>query len=275
MKKLSHQETLREYGRGIIGGILFSLPLLYTMEVWWTGFIAPPKYLLACIFVTFLLLLGYNRYAGIKEEATLKEITWESLEEIGLGFVVSFLFLLLISKIDFQMSFDEIAGRVIVETMIVAIGISVGTAQLGQGKGDGKKGHRDKKEDSLMKIFILSFCGAVLFSSSMAPTEEILVIALESTYIDLLSMVIISLLIGAIVLYFSDFTGTTPKNTEIEKALLHLLIGYLAALIVSFVFLWFFGRVINNSFDTILAQIIVLSIPGVIGASAGRLLIAK
>jgi hypothetical protein len=27
-------ESLREYGRGVAGGLLFSLPLLYTVEVW-------------------------------------------------------------------------------------------------------------------------------------------------------------------------------------------------------------------------------------------------
>ncbi|HEX4668040.1 MAG TPA: DUF2391 family protein, partial [Chthoniobacterales bacterium] len=32
-------DSLREYARGIAGGLMFSLPLLYTMEVWWTGFI--------------------------------------------------------------------------------------------------------------------------------------------------------------------------------------------------------------------------------------------
>lgn len=31
--------SLQEYARGIAGGLIFSLPLLYTMEVWWAGFI--------------------------------------------------------------------------------------------------------------------------------------------------------------------------------------------------------------------------------------------
>ena len=51
-----NKETLKEYGRGVIGGLLFSLPLVYTMEVWWNGFTAPPAYLLTCVVVTFPLL---------------------------------------------------------------------------------------------------------------------------------------------------------------------------------------------------------------------------
>ncbi|MDQ3135846.1 MAG: TIGR02587 family membrane protein, partial [Acidobacteriota bacterium] len=34
------KKSLQEYARGVAGGLLFSLPLLYTMEVWWMGVVA-------------------------------------------------------------------------------------------------------------------------------------------------------------------------------------------------------------------------------------------
>jgi len=51
-------QSLREYARGVAGGLLFSLPLLYTMEVWWAGFVAHPWRLALYVAGTFLLLLG-------------------------------------------------------------------------------------------------------------------------------------------------------------------------------------------------------------------------
>ena len=51
-------QSLREYGRGVAGGLLFSLPLLYTMEVWWAGFTSHPFRLAAYVAETFTLLLG-------------------------------------------------------------------------------------------------------------------------------------------------------------------------------------------------------------------------
>ncbi|HET8885801.1 MAG TPA: TIGR02587 family membrane protein [Salinimicrobium sp.] len=275
------KRTLKEYGRGIIGGLIFSLPLIYTMEVWWAGFIAPPGYLLSAILVTFLLLLGYNRYAGMRKDSTFWEVCWDSVEEIGLAFIVSFLFLLLIDRINFEMSLDEIAGKVIVESMIVAIGISIGTAQLGQNDddddddsgmdGDSKEG--ENAENGLIKTMILSICGAVLFASSVAPTEEILMIAVEAQTAHLLLMVFLSLILSSIILYFSDFKGSKTKDIGIKKMILHISIGYVIALAVSFAFLLFFGRTDGNSFEIVLAQMIVLALPGTIGASAGRLLI--
>lgn len=285
----TNKETLKEYGRGVIGGLLISLPLIYTMEVWWNGFIAPPAYLLSCVGVTYLLLLGYNRYAGMKEDSSFREICWESVEEIGLGFIVSFLFLLLTSRIDMGMSLDEITGKVIVEAMIVAIGISVGTSQLGGGNGDEEsegeeeseskedsegKGDSDKKKDGgNLKRLILSVCGAVLFASSVAPTEEILMIAVEAEDFELLLMVFTSLILGGIIVYFSEFKGAPKDRPGGFKMLLDLSVMYSIALLVSFAFLWFFGRTQDYSLYIIVAQMVVLGIPAALGASAGRFLI--
>lgn len=284
----SNRKTLKEYGRGIIGGLLFSLPLIYTMEVWWNGFIAPPQYLLSCIGTTYLLLLGYNRYAGMKKGSSFFEICWDSVEEIGLAFIVSFLFLLLISRIDFGMSLNEIAGKVIVVSMIVAIGISVGTAQLGNGNGkdsklddkeeqsksESKGNGSTEKDSSIKKRMILTVCGSVLIASSVAPTEEILVIAVSSNSIQLLLMALISLLIAGVILYFIDFKGAAKIRPGKIPMFVELVANYLIALFVAFAFLWFFGRVQDNGLNIVVAQIIVLGIPGTIGASAGRLLIA-
>jgi len=255
------------------------------MEVWWTGFIAPPEYLLIYIFATYLLLLGYNRYAGMKEDSSFSEICWESVEEIGLAFIVSFLFLLLINRIDFGMSLDEIAGKVIVESMIVAIGISVGTAQLGG--DDESNDHSEKsemnvtdkdegkKDNFFIKRIILAVCGSVLIASSVAPTDEVMMIALSCSEIQLLLMVLVSLLITGITVYFSDFQGVSKSNKSTMTVLWEIIVDYIIALVVSFAFLWFFGRIQDHGLYILIAQVVVLGIPGTIGASAGRLLIAR
>jgi putative integral membrane protein (TIGR02587 family) len=271
MKRRNTSETLKDYGRGMVGGLLFSLPLLYTMEVWWTGFTASPEKLLAFIAFTFLLLLGYNKHAGMHPDATFKDILHDSVEEITLAFITAFLFLLLINKVGFAMSIGEIAGKVIVESMIVAIGVSVGTAQLGQ-KDDETKNDQKKRKNGFHQMIVLSICGGVLVSSSVAPTEEIFKIAVVSEASHLLYMVLVSILISGVILFFSDFKGTGSLNGIFEM-LLHLLVSYLSALLVSALMLWFFNRMEGHSWNFILAETIVLAIPASLGASAGRLLI--
>ena len=70
-------QTLRdsalEYGSGILGGLLSSLPLLFTREVWPTGFLASPSRLVCGVVATPLLLFAFNRVAGLREDASLLE----------------------------------------------------------------------------------------------------------------------------------------------------------------------------------------------------------
>ena len=73
--------------------------------------------------------------------------------------------------------------------------------------------------------------------------------------------------------YFSEFMGAHRQKPEGFKILLDLSVMYSIALIVSFAFLWFFGRVQDYSLHIVVAQMVVLGIPAALGASAGRFLI--
>lgn len=273
--------TLREYARGITGGLLFSLPLLYTMEVWWAGFIARPLRLLAYLLAGFLLLFGYNRYAGLHEDASWADVVFEAVEEMGLGLLVSAGILWLIGQIDSGMPVSEILGKVVVEAVPAAIGVSVGAAQLGgDGKGgQGMKGREDKERIGILGQVVLGLCGAVLFASNVAPTEEVLQIAVESTSWRLLGLALVSLVLGGIILFYSDFTGSKPVRSGpgleagVGRVLSLSVVSYAVALAASAFILWFFGRFDGVSLATGIAQIVTLGVASALGASAGRLLL--
>jgi uncharacterized membrane protein len=61
----------------------------------------------------------------------------DSVEELGLGLALAALLLLVLGGIDASMSGEELVGRVVVCGLAVAIGVSVGTAQLGGDADDG------------------------------------------------------------------------------------------------------------------------------------------
>jgi putative integral membrane protein (TIGR02587 family) len=269
--------ALQEYARGITGGLLFSLPLLYTMEVWWAGFIARPLHLLTYLLAGFLLLFGYNRYAGLHEDASWTDVAFEAVEEMGLGLLVSVGILWLIGQIDSGMPASEILGKVAVEGVPAAIGVSVGAAQFGgNGKGSqGMKGREDKENLSLSGQVVLGLCGAVLFASNVAPTEEILQIAVESTSWRLLGLALLSLALGGITLFYSDFTGSRPLRSGdgLGTVLSLTVISYAVALAASAFILWFFGRFDGVSLATGIAQTVTLGVASSLGASAGRLLL--
>ena len=271
--------SLREYGRGMAGGLMFSLPLLYTMEVWWTGFVADPMRLLIYVAATFVLLLGYNHYAGLHQDASWREVAIDSVEEMGLGLVLAAAVLFLLGQLESDMHAYEIIGKITVEAMTVAIGISVGTSQLGGGGDDREKGGAEasaKEEVTFSGQLVIAACGSMLFASNVAPTEEIIMIASEARVQNLLGLAVLSLLLTGLILYYIEFTGSgqfVPAQGSIASVVVGTVITYAVALVVSAAVLWFFGRMDDVTMNTAAAQVIVLGLAATLGASAGRLLL--
>ncbi len=268
-------ESFREYGRGVAGGLLFSLPLLYTMEVWQAGFLMPPHRQLAMVLLALVLLLGYNRYAGLHPDTTWTEVAVDSIEEMGIGLLLSAAVLLLIGRITAEQDAGEVIGRIVVEAVTVAIGVSVGTAQLGTGSGSARPGMQDRGDGSIGGQLTLAFCGAVLFAANVAPTEEIVRIGAELPGFHLAALGVATMVVAALILYFSDFRGARRwARAQGGGAMFRgVVVTYAVGLIASAGILWLFGRFDGVGPAAIAGQTVALGVASTIGASAGRLLL--
>ncbi|MDQ3803812.1 MAG: TIGR02587 family membrane protein [Acidobacteriota bacterium] len=269
-------ESLREYARGVAGGLLFSLPLLYTMEVWWAGFTSHPWRLALYVAGTFALLLGYNYYLGLRRDACFSEVVIDSFEEMGLGLLVAFLILWLLGRVALDQPAEEVVGKTTVEAMTVAIGVSVGTSQLGaEGEDEDDKGVGGEGRPHFGGQVVVALCGAVLFAANVAPTEEIVMIAVEISAWRLLGLALLSLALAALILYYSEFAGSKKfvRFDARHDVLVGTAVTYAVALLASAVILAFFGRFGGQALATCLAQTVVLGVAATLGASAGRLLL--
>lgn len=281
MIRFSHQrsirESLQEYGRGIAGGLIFSVPLFYTMEVWESGFSLHPGRILVYMATTFVLLLFYNRFAGLRRDASIWEVVIDSVEEMGIGIVLSFGVLWITGRISGDMQQPEVLGKVLMEAMTVAIGVSVGTAQLGApDDGDeGLSGEGEESESAYLPQSAIALCGAVLFAANVAPTDEVMVIAMEASPLELLGLVLFSLSISAGVLHFAGFrgAGVHVAGGTWMLAARGILTTYAISLLASAASLWCFGRLDGDPLPLAVAKTVVLAFPAVLGASAGRLLL--
>lgn len=284
-------KSLHEYARGVAGGLLFSLPLLFTEEIWITGILASPWRLLAYVGATFVLLIGINHYAGLRRDRSFIEVVIEAVEEMGIGLVIACLMLWLLDLISFNEPVNEIIGESVVAAMTVAVGVSIGTSQLGGGKTDGAdkqeaQGDTSADDDTgadaaggdasgIGGQIVTTWCGAVLFAASIAPSDEVARIAGLASLWKIVGLAVVSLLLGALVLYYSEFTGA-PELTGSDTSFTVLsgtLVTYAVALAACAMSLWFYGRFEGASLVACLAQMVVLGIAATLGASAGRLLL--
>jgi putative integral membrane protein (TIGR02587 family) len=268
-------QSLGEYGRGLVGGLLFSLPLLYTAEIWWLGAAIAPISIATAIGATFLLLIGYNRYLGIRRDADWIEVLIDSVEELGLGMVVAALMLWLIGQIDTDMSALTIAARVTLAGLVTAIGVSIGTSQLGAEEADEGFDQEERAIPDIGERITIAACGSVILAASIAPTDEVMMIAGTIGPGRLLGLIALSLasMLG-ILLYSYQQSDQLPGGWRLTLAG-DVAVTYVTALIVSAAVLWFFHRLGGQPPITALARTLVLGVPAALGAAAGRLLLRE
>ena len=251
---------------------MFSLPLLYTMEVWWAGFQLRSERILLMLGFTVLLLLGYNVYAGVRKNETWAGVIIDSVEELGLALLVSAGFLFLLGRIVWGDSLREVMGKIVVEALLLAIGISIGTSQM-EGDGDDDDADRGARPKDILGVVSLSACGAVVLATNIAPTDEIMVLAYESSSWRLVGMVFVSLLLGGVIMMFSDLVDSDTDQPAWLRYTFGTVISYSVAFVSSGIILYLFGRFDGVALEPCVAMTVVLTVAASMGAAAGKILI--
>ena len=113
-----------------------------------------------------------------------------------------------------------------------------------------------------------------MFAANIAPTEEVVVIAMSSSIRQLFLFMGLSILLTALILYYVEFSGSAKfQDRRLRSVLAGTVASYAVTLVTTAAVLWFFGRFDQASLITATAEVIVLAFPTSLGASAGRLLV--
>ncbi|MDQ3938512.1 MAG: TIGR02587 family membrane protein, partial [Chloroflexota bacterium] len=200
--------SLRDYTRAVSGGLIIGLPLLFTMEVWWEGFILPWWKLLLLLGVAFAIVLGYNSIVGFRRERTVAQLVIDSVSTIGLGIIVAFVALVVLGRIEPGISARDAAGKVALEAIPIAFGASLAVTQLsGQGTGSSKSASGGKSHHGPFNRLMVGAGGALLFALNVAPTEEPVMLGISAGPWLLLLVVATSLLLTIVLVFFADIGG--------------------------------------------------------------------
>lgn len=268
-------QTLKGYGRGLVGGLLFALAPLYTTEVWWQGFIATPRVLLLATAVTFGLLIAYAHFAGIHDSDTLRSEVLEAMEILFLGFVAGAVVLKLLGQIPSSLSFEVAVNRIVLEGLVSSIGVAVGSAQLGQNPDSGGDTAPPEKR-GLVHEFAYSGLGAILIVAGFATTMEIVVIGLEAPPWAVFATAVLTFLLALGVMSYFDFRGSKRMEGGCIYAggpLGDAAVTYAIGLVASAGLLWGVGRFEDVALAPALFMTVYLAFPATIGAAVGRLIL--
>jgi putative integral membrane protein (TIGR02587 family) len=271
---------LDDYARGAAGGFLFGVPLLYTMEMWFTGLSISMTHALLLVMLSLVISTVFVVTIGFRREDPLRvrDIAAETVDAIGISLVVTVVCLLLLGRISFAMPMDIILGIIAIELLPVSLGVAIANHLLprqGRREGDEEDRDADSALSPTVRDLVAAMAGALLLSLNIAPTDEISMLASELTEWQLVALMLFSLLVSYMIVFEAEFNKQdTRRSTQgaVQRPLTETVVAYLIALAVSVLVMWLVGALGDDpSFGTILARTVVLGFPGALGAAAGRL----
>jgi putative integral membrane protein (TIGR02587 family) len=262
-------DVLRAFG----GAILFSFPMLMTMEMWWLGFYMDPVRLALFILLNIPLLIGLSYYGGFEATSSRMADVLDAFAAYAVGFIAAAVMLALFGVIKFGMPANEVIGKISVQAVPASIGAILA------------RRHFEKVEDTEEKrrsaryggaLFLMAV-GALYLSSSVGSTEEMVLISYQMTPTHVFLLLVFSLLVMHAFVYAVMARSETPVPLDTATFWTvfarFTIVGYAIALLISLYILWIFERTEGMPLGQIIAATIVLGFPAALGAGAFRLIL--
>lgn len=277
------QTEFNDLMRGIAGAFLFGAPFLYTMEVWWKGnFTSPPRMLLI-LGIAYLALVLLNIKGGFRAEQSRNrvQILVESAEGLAIALFTATLSLSLLGILRFETGMDTVLGRVITLSLPFAIGVGIANNLLLKTDDADPEKARDRRPHhswiSTLSDAGAAVLGAIVIGSSIAPTDEIPMIASSLSPVRLLLIMASSLLLSYIIVFEANFGAQKQRRSHrgfFQSPVSETLAAYLISLAISMLMLWLFQVIrVGDPVNQWVSYIIVLGLPATIGGAAGRLVV--
>lgn len=266
-----NQRALRDMGRAAAGALLFSLPMLMTMELWYIALYIERWKLLLFLFSSFPLLILLSRMIGFEKTTGWSEAVKDSMVAIGISFSTCFVILFLLGVLSSDLNLDNLTAAVAVQLVPASIGALLARSQLGV-----EKAEDNERPESYSRELFLMAVGALFLAFNVAPTEETLLISYKITYLHTLAILAVSLLIMHGFVFSLGFAGgreLTDELTTPRAFLFFTLPGYVISALLSLYLLWIFGSLDGLAPGAISKVVVVQALPASIGAAAARLIL--
>lgn len=264
----------RDFGRAAGGALVFSLPMLMTMELWWLGFYLDRFRLLLLVLTTLPLLVVLSRHIGFERTRGWRDDVVDALIALGIAAIVCVAALVLFGTITFDTPADEIVGKVAIQMVPGSIGALLAKSQFGAQTADGDD-VEEEEEPYGGELFLMGV-GALFLGFNVAPTEEIMLISYQMTHAHALALVALSLALMHGFVFAVGFAGGSEVSHDEPwwSPFVRLTLpGYVIALAISLYLLWLFARTDGLPADGVVTAAVVLAFPSAIGAAAARLIL--
>lgn len=286
------KSELVEVIRAVSGGLLFGVPLLYTMEIWWLGEHTEAVQMLLILLLLGVILVLLNFTAGLRttRDVRLRDAVADAIEALAIGLVVTAVVLVMLREITIGSPLSSTLGKVVNESVPFCLGIGVARFLLSgdPGVSDDDDGDGDEEADgdstgeavsqtrplnASLADLGAAILGAIFIGLSIAPTDEIPMLASAMGPLWLVVVIAASLATSYAIVFVAGFTRQDQRTEQeglFQRPAVETMVSYVAALVVAALLLWLFQRDLSPA-SNLVDRIVVLGFPAAIGGAAGRL----
>jgi len=259
--------------------LLFGVPLLFTLEMWWLGESMSRIQLLGFLVVGLVANTMLAQMSGFRPgHHTLRDDIAQACQAMAVGIVISIVVLLVMGRIDTGSSLAGVVGSVAVQVLPLSLGATV--ANLVFGPDAGRTGSTSRSGTPLRDLgndVLATIAGAIFVGFAIAPTEEVPMLAAGLDAVGMLAAVGLALFAGYLIVFASGF-DPVHRERQVGGLFQHpfseTMLAYVISLISAAALLYGFDQISGDDpAYSILAQVIVLSIPASIGGAAGRVVV--
>jgi putative integral membrane protein (TIGR02587 family) len=280
------KKEIRDSIKGASSGFLFGIPLLYTMEVWWIGSYAEPLQMLIALLTNFVVVFLLIRTEGFRGavDTKIRDALMDSVETLAIGFVCTALTLVLLREINLTTSINEAVGKIIFESVPFTLGVAVANSFLSGDRDRGTNAPKSASPQSKTAEINATIAdmgatsiGALFIAFTIAPTQEVPMLASAMTPPWLLATIAASLLISYGIVFVAGLTNQAKRYEQtglFHQPMTETLIAYIVSLMAGLLMLWFFHQLnLEDPWTVWLSHAIVLGLPASIGGAAGRIVV--
>ena len=261
--------------RAFAGAIIFGLPLLMTMEMWFMGFYLDRLRLALFLVLNLFILVGLSRFVGFEPTSRWVDDAMDALAAMAVGILASTLILVVFAILGPRMHWGELVGKIAIQAIPASFGAMIARKQL---HGEGEEADEQARQERAGyggELFLM-MAGALFVAFNVAPTEEMVLIGYAMTEMHGIALVLLSMLLLHTLVYSVGFAGQEQprEGTGFRRRFFgYSIAGYGIALAVSLYVLWTFGRTDGADLREIAMMTAVLAFPAAVGAAIARLVV--
>lgn len=284
------RDEIRRLVRGMCGGFIFSLPIIYTMEMWQLGHTTPLSKILVFVAFAYVVAVGLNYVSGFREGHDIRDALEDAVEAKAIGLIVAAVMLVLMGEAGREGSWAVFLRQAVILAIPISIGASLARSQFGERDAPDDQPAGDRTDDdggqaprpgqqwrADAKDVGLTVFGGIFLGFSVAPTEEIVLIATQGHVWHSIGTMALALGVSYLTLFEARFVGQSQRLASegfFQDPWPETVLAYAVSLLISALLLWFLGFIEPAmALDETLAMVIALALPVSLGGAAARLIL--